>query len=103
MHRAGLLRVPGLPQPDPGASVGDGRHQLTPGGKTYVMQAYSHIVDDSLTGDSLPGLGDRLHLPEGWHYRARTPDRDLVLRAVAGRAHILQDELQNTYMQLMTQ
>jgi hypothetical protein len=75
---------------------------LTPDGKTYLMQAYSHIVDDSLTADSLPGLGDRLHLPEGWHYRARTPDRDLTLAAVAGRAHILQDELQNTYMQLRT-
>jgi hypothetical protein len=36
------------------------------------MQAYSHIVDDSLTQDSLPALGDRLHLPEDWHYRART-------------------------------
>lgn len=76
---------------------------LAPDGKTYLMQAYSHIVDDSLTGDSLPGLGDRLHLPAGWHYRARTPDRDLTLRSVAGRAHILQDELQNTYMQLMTE
>ena len=76
---------------------------LTPDGKTYVMQAYSHIVDDSLTADSLPGLGDRLHLPDRWHYRARTPDRDLTLRAVAGRACILQDELQNTYMQQMTE
>ena len=75
---------------------------LTPDGKTYVMQAYSHIVDDSLTADSLPGLRDRLHLPEGWHYRTRTPDSDLTLRAVEGRAHILQDELQNTYMQLRT-
>jgi len=74
---------------------------LTPDGKTYVMQAYSHIVDDSLTGDSLPGLGDRLHLPDGWGYRARTPDRDLTLRAVGGQAHVLQDELQNTYMQLL--
>ena len=30
------------------------------------------------------------------------PDRDLTLRAVAGGAHVLQDELQNTYMRLMT-
>ena len=74
----------------------------TPNGKTYVMQAYSHVVDDSLTPDSLPALGARLHTPQGWHYRERTPRRDLTLRAVAGQAHILQDELQNTYMQLMT-
>jgi len=75
---------------------------LTPDQKTYVMQAYSHIVDDSLTPDSLSTLGDRLDTPAGWHYRARTPDRDLRLRAVAGQAHVLQDELQNTYMKLMT-
>ena len=76
---------------------------LTPDGRSYVMQAYSHIVDDSLTAETLPALGDRLHLPEGWHYRARNPDQDLTLRTVAGEAHILQDELQNTYMQLMTE
>jgi hypothetical protein len=76
---------------------------LTPDGKTYVMQAYSHIVDDSLTAETLPALGDRLHLPEGWRYRTRNPDRDLTLRTVAGQAHVLQDELQNTYMQLMTE
>lgn len=75
---------------------------LTPDGRTYVMQAYSHIVDDGLTLDSLPALGDRLHLPEGWRYRARTPDRELSLRTVTGEAHVLQDELQNTYMQLTT-
>lgn len=74
----------------------------TPDGKIYLMQAYSHIVDDSLTADSLPTLGDRLRIPEGWHYRQRTPGQDLTLRAIAGQAHILQDELQNTYMQLMT-
>jgi hypothetical protein len=74
----------------------------TPDGKTYIMQAYSHIVDDSLTPDSLPALGARLHTPQDWHYRERTPGRDLTLRAVADQAHILQDELQNTYMQLMT-
>jgi hypothetical protein len=75
---------------------------LTPAGKTYVMQAYSHIVDDSQTLDSLPVLGDRLHLPEGWQYRARTPHRDLTLQTAGNAAHILQDELQNTYMRLIT-
>jgi hypothetical protein len=73
---------------------------LTPDGKTYVMQAYSHIIDDSLSAGSLPTLGDRLHIPEGWQYRMRVPDRDLTMRPVAGQAHVLQDELENTYMQL---
>jgi hypothetical protein len=31
------------------------------------------------------------------------PDKDLRLRTVAGEAHVLQDELQDTYMQLMTE
>jgi hypothetical protein len=74
----------------------------TPDGKIYIMQAYSHIVDDRLTPDSLPALADRLHIPQGWHYRQRTPEQDLTLRAIAGQAHMLQDELHNTYMQLMT-
>jgi hypothetical protein len=75
---------------------------LTPDGKTYVMQAYSHIVDDSLTMQSLAAMGDRLQIPEGRQYRARTPDQELTLATVGGQAHILQDELQNTYMQLVT-
>jgi len=74
---------------------------VTPDGKIYVMQAYAHIVDDSLTMDALPALGDRLNIPEGWRYRVRIPDQDLALLAVGGQAHVLQDELQNTYMQLM--
>jgi hypothetical protein len=35
-------------------------------------------------------------------YELLTPDRDLTLRTAGGAAHVLQDELQNTYMQLMT-
>ncbi|MFE3639124.1 hypothetical protein [Streptomyces sp. NPDC059168] len=71
-------------------------------GRTYFMQAYSHIVDDTLTMDALPGLGDRLQLPEGWIYREEIPERDISLRTVTGEAHILQDEFENTYM-LLTQ
>jgi hypothetical protein len=75
---------------------------LTPDGKTYVMQAYSHIVDDSLTMQSLAALGGQLQIPEGWQYRARTPGQELTLATAGGQAHVLQDELQNTYMQLVT-
>lgn len=64
------------------------------------MQAYSHIVDDTLTVDALSGLGDRLQLPTGWAYRTEIPECALVLRTAAGEAHILQGELENTYMLL---
>jgi hypothetical protein len=88
------------------------------------MQSYAQIVDPRLTYRDLPRLGCVLKLPagwsystktlthtlelnsngllEGWRYRTRTPDRDLTLRTVAGAAHVPQDELQNTYMRLMT-
>ena len=74
---------------------------LTSDGKIYVMQSYSHIVDDRLTGESLLTLGNRLTLPHGWQYRIRVPDQDLIMQPSAGRALVLQDELLNTYMQLV--
>lgn len=73
---------------------------LAPGDRTYVLQAYSHTVDDSQTMDSLATLGQRLQLPQGWRYRVHIPADDLVVRTVAGDAHVVQDELENTYMLL---
>lgn len=74
---------------------------VAPGERTYVLQAYSHTVDDSQTMDSLATLGQRLHLPEGWQYQVHTPQDDLVVRTVGGDAHVVQDELENTYMLLV--
>jgi hypothetical protein len=71
-----------------------------PAGHVYVMQSYAAIVDPKLGYGQLAGLGARLKPPEGWRYRSRVLDADLVLSA-PGAAHILQDELQNTY-QLVT-
>ncbi|MFE3323831.1 hypothetical protein [Streptomyces sp. NPDC059176] len=71
---------------------------LAPDGKTYVMQTYAHIVDDSLTMASLSALGERLRLPEGWRFRVHEPDEDLHVRTVDGEAHVVQDDLENTYM-----
>jgi hypothetical protein len=67
-----------------------------PGAKKYVMQSYAQIKDPSLTLAKLRGLGHRLALPSGWHYRARTLKHELILRAHKS-ATITQDELQNTY------
>ena len=72
---------------------------LAPDGSTYVMQAYSQIVDPTLRMGDLASLGDRLALPEGWSYRVRTLHKPLTLRA-EGSATILQDELKNTYQRL---
>ncbi len=77
---------------------GEEIYELTsPNGVVYVMQSMSQIVDPSLTLAELPTLDSRLVLPDGWTYRARTLDADLVLIA-DGEAIVLQDDLSNTYL-----
>ena len=45
----------------------------------------------------LPNLGERLQMPDGWAYRVRTPDHDLVVKARDGVAHVVLDEFENNY------
>ena len=79
---------------DAGAPV----HELVdPDGRVYVMQAYCVGVDPTLTEAALPALGDRLGLPDGWAYRTRVLDEELVVDTTATIATVLQDELENTY------
>jgi hypothetical protein len=72
---------------------------ISPKGQVYVMQSYSQIVDPSLAYTDLIALGSRLKPPKGWQYRSRTLTTDLVAQST-GEAHIIQDELQNTYQRL---
>jgi haloalkane dehalogenase len=69
---------------------------ISPEGDLYRMQAYSQIVDPTLTIADLETLGARLALPEGWRYEARVLDETSELVA-SGLAVVIQDELQNTY------
>jgi len=79
---------------DAGAPV----HELVrPDGRAYVMQAYCVGVDPTLTEQDLAGLGDRLALPDGWRFRTRILDDELVVDTTATIATVLQDELENTY------
>ena len=70
---------------------------VNPDGLAYVMQAYCIGVDPTLTQASLPDLGARLSLPEGWSYRERVLEEELVVDTTATIATVLQDELENTY------
>ena len=70
---------------------------VNPEGLAYVMQAYCIGVDPTLTEDALPGLGDRLALPDGWTYRTRVLDEELVVDTSDHLATVLQDELENSY------
>lgn len=70
-----------------------------PQGIPWVMQAYSDQVDPNLTYEQLQQLGDKLRPAPGWKFRVAVLDRDLTIKAVNGVAHIVQDDLENTYDQ----
>jgi len=70
---------------------------VNPDGDAYVMQAYCTGVDPTLRAEDLGSLGARLELPEGWKYRTRILDEELVVDTSASLASVLQDELENTY------
>ncbi len=71
----------------------------SPDGHTWIMQAYTDLVDKSLTQADLPSLGKRLALPPGWKYEVKTLDRALTLAPPGPDhlAHAVADELQNMY------
>jgi hypothetical protein len=66
-------------------------------GTTWVMQAFSRIIDPTLTYDALQTLGDKLKLASGWSYRVKVLDEDLIISTPQGYNWIVQDEFGNTY------
>ena len=70
---------------------------VDPDGKAYIMQAYCIGVDPAITLESLPELGEKLSMPEGWTYRTRVLDEELVVDTSDHLATVLQDELENSY------
>lgn len=70
---------------------------VRPDGTAYVMQARCIGVDPNMTEESLETLGSRLDLPDGWTYRSRVLDAELVVDTTADVATVLQDEFENSY------
>ncbi|MEJ8632193.1 hypothetical protein [Streptomyces sp. MS2.AVA.5] len=68
----------------------------SPDGITWVMQTFTDHVDHGLTESALPAMAERLTLPDGWTYKARTLDRDLTI-TTSGLANIVPDGLANMY------
>lgn len=66
-------------------------------GQRWVMQTWSQVVDKTLTLDDLDSLGARLKIPEGWRYETRTLTEPLVVDTTGRKAHVLQDDLTNSY------
>ena len=70
---------------------------VDPDGRALVMQARCVGVDPDMTEESLTTLGERLALPEGWSYRTRVLESELVVDTSATLATVVQDEFENTY------
>jgi len=70
---------------------------VDPDGRALVMQARCIGVDPNMTEESLANLGERLALPEGWSYRTRVLESELVVDTSATLATVVQDEFENTY------
>ena len=70
---------------------------VDPDGRAFVLQARCVGVDPDMTEESLATLGERLALPEGWSYRTRVLDAELVVDTSATLATVVQDEFENTY------
>jgi hypothetical protein len=73
---------------------------INPKGDVYLMQSYAQIVDPNMNLQKLDQLGPRLKLPKGWSYRTRVLFQELGLKA-NGKAHIVQDDFQNTYQKVL--
>jgi hypothetical protein len=54
-------------------------------------------VDPTLTVAGLDLLGERLSLPQGWSFRTRTLESELIVDTTTHVATVVQDELENTY------
>ena len=70
---------------------------VDPDGRALVMQARCVSVDSNMTEESLATLGERLALPEGWSYRTRVLETELVVDTSTTLATVVQDEFENTY------
>jgi hypothetical protein len=73
---------------------------VTPEGAVFTMFSVSLRVDPNNTVDKLPSLGERLSLPQGWKYRARKLDKELVLKATYDSDPpntIVLDQFENNY------
>lgn len=81
---------------DAGSTV----HELVAAdGTTYVMQTWSQQTAPDLTEADLDDLGTRLTLPEGWTYQSRVLTEPLQVITVDEPAHVLMDDLGNSYSQ----
>ena len=67
-----------------------------PEGKVWVMKTYRDAHGQSY--DTLKDLASRYEsLPEGYSFRVKVLEKDLVLKPTGGLATVMQDEFENTF------
>jgi hypothetical protein len=73
---------------------------ITPEGAVYTMFSLSLRIDPNNSIENLPTLGERLTLPEGWKFRSRVLDKDMILTSTVDSEPpntIVLDELVGNY------
>jgi hypothetical protein len=70
---------------------------IDPEGRQWVMQSWSRVVDPRLDLADLPGLGERLALPDGWRYASRILETDLRIDTSDRTAIVTQDDQATRY------
>jgi hypothetical protein len=68
-----------------------------PDGNSFVMKSASLIKDPNQKFEDLKDLGSRLKLAEGWKFRSKVLDQELVFKTKDGKSFIVQDDIGNTY------
>jgi len=68
-----------------------------PEGNSFVMKSASLIKDPNQKFEDLKDLGSRLKLAEGWKFRTRILEEELIFKTKDGKSFIVQDDIGNTY------
>ena len=66
-------------------------------GEAFVMKSAGLIKDPNQKFEDLKNLGSRLKLPEGWTFKTKVLDKELVFKTKDGQSFIVQDDIGNTY------
>jgi hypothetical protein len=74
------------------------REMISPGGRRFVMQAYTNTVDPGLNLRTINSIGSNplAAMPPGWKFRTRKLQRKLTVTA-NGEARIVRDGLRSVY------
>jgi hypothetical protein len=68
-----------------------------PDGNSFVMKSAGLIKHPDQKFEDLKNLGSRLKLAEGWGFRTKILEQELVFKTKDGKSFIVQDDIGNTY------